>query len=256
VYDVDLRRKTYKMTTFDELRRRMEEARKKAEEDAKEARADEPSSDAPPDQSGKEMDVDFNVKETGQRRSLNGFETREVVMTIVFREKGKTLEESGGLVVTADSWMTPAIAAMREIAEFDVRYAQQLAGPMIAGASAEEMAAALAMYPMLKDGIARLRAESVKLEGTPILTTTTIESVKSAEQMADEKKRADADAGRVSVSGGIGGLVGGLARRAAQGREEPKPRAIFMTTTSEILKVSTDVTPADVAIPAGFTEVR
>src|SRR6266516_4578815 len=33
IYDLDMKRKTYKVTTFDELRRRMEEARKKAEED-------------------------------------------------------------------------------------------------------------------------------------------------------------------------------------------------------------------------------
>ncbi len=34
VYDLDLRKKTYKVTTFAELRRRMEEAQKKAQENA------------------------------------------------------------------------------------------------------------------------------------------------------------------------------------------------------------------------------
>jgi hypothetical protein len=255
VYDIDIRRKTYRVTTFEELRRRMEEARKKADENAKEAQAEQPS-DAPPDQSGKEMEVDFSVKETGQRKTINGFDTRQAIMTIVFREKGKTIEQSGGLVVTSDIWLAPRIAAMREIAEFDLRYAKALQGPMLAGASAEEMAAALAMYPMLKDGLARMREEGVKLEGTPILTTTTIESVKSAEQMAEEKKQTGADSGQATASGGIGGLVGGLARRATQRREEPKTRAAFMTTTSEVLKVTTDVTAADVAVPAGFKEAR
>src|SRR5947209_9682345 len=35
VYDLDLKKKSYKVTTFAELRRRMEEAQKKAEEDAR-----------------------------------------------------------------------------------------------------------------------------------------------------------------------------------------------------------------------------
>jgi len=35
IYDLDLKKKTYRVTTFDELRRRMEEAKKKAEEDAR-----------------------------------------------------------------------------------------------------------------------------------------------------------------------------------------------------------------------------
>ena len=51
-----------------------------------------------------------------------------------------------------------------------------------------------------------------------------------------------------------------MARRAAQkksdGQNESKDRATFMTMTSEMLKVSTDVSAADVAIPAGFKEGR
>ena len=144
---------------------------------------------------------------------------------------------------------------MREIAEFELRYARALQGPMITGASPEAMAAALAMYPMLKDGLLRMRDEAVKLDGTAILTTTTVDAVKSEEQLAAEKKSAEAES-RPSASGGVGGLVGGLARRATKGREEPKARATFMTTTNEVLKVTPDVAPADVGIPAGFREAK
>jgi hypothetical protein len=257
IYDLDIRRKTYKVTTFAELRRRMEEARRKAEEDAKKARAESnEQSDAPPDQSGKEMEVDFSVKETGQTKNINGFDTSQAIMTITLREKGKTLDESGGLVIASDIWLAPTIAAMREIAEFELRYAKALAGPMVAGASAEEMAAALAMYPMLREGLVRLRTEGAKLEGTPILTTTTIESVKSAEQLqAEQKQRAESDGSRPSS---VGGLVGGLARRAARrGQSDgPQARATFMTTTNEVLKVTTAVSAEDVAIPQGFKETQ
>ncbi len=87
------------------------------------------------------MEVDFDVKNTGQKKTINGFDTHQVVMTITVREKGKTLEESGGLVLTADMWLAPKIAAMKEIADFDMRYAQKLYGSMIEGVSAEQMAA-------------------------------------------------------------------------------------------------------------------
>jgi hypothetical protein len=253
IYELDVRKKTFTVTTFEELRRRMEEARKKAEADA--AKAQEKPAEAPPDQSGKEVEIDFTVKETGQRKTVNGFDTRQAIMTIAFREKGKTLEQGGGLVVTSDIWLAPRIAAMQEVAEFELRYAKALHGPMIAGASPEEMAAALALYPMLKDGLARMRDEAVKLDGTAILTTTTVESVKSEEQLATEKKSAEAE-GRPSVSGGIGGLVGGFARRAAQRNDPPKPRATFMTITNEVLKVTTDVAAADVSVPTGFREAK
>lgn len=254
LYELDVRKKTYTVTTFAELRRRMEEARKKAEADAARMKQEKPA-EAPPDQKGQEMEVDFSVKETGQRKAINGFDTHQAIMTIVFREKGKTLEQSGGLVITSDIWLAPRIAAMREIAEFELRYMRALQGPMVTGASPEEMAAALAMYPMLKDGLLRMRDEAVKLDGTPILTTTTVESVKSEEQLAAEKKSAEGES-KPSVSGGVGGLVGGLARRATKGPQEPKARATFMTTTNEVLKVTTDVSTADVGIPAGFRESK
>jgi hypothetical protein len=176
-------------------------------------------------------------------------------MTIGLREKGKTMEESGGLVLTSDMWMGPKIEAMKEIAEFEVRYAKQLAGPVVTGASPEEMAAALAMYPGMTEALARMRAESVNMDGTPILTTVTIDAVKSAAQLAEEQKQSDQSTSS-SNSRSVGGLIGGFARRATAKKEEPKARATFMTMTNEVLKVATDVPVADVAIPAGFKEAR
>jgi hypothetical protein len=152
-------------------------------------------------------------------------------------------------------WMAPKIAAMKEIVDFEVRYAKQLAGPVITGASPEEMAAALAMYPGMTEALARMRAESVNMDGTPILATVTIDAVKSAAQLAEEQKQGEQSASS-SNSRSVGGLIGGIARRATGKKEEPKSRATFMTMTNEVLKVATDVAAADVAIPAGFKETK
>ena len=84
-------------------------------------------------------------------------------MTITVREKGKTLEQGGGMVLKSDMWLAPTIAAMKEVADFDLKYAQ--------------------------------------------------------------KKGAD---GKASTA--------------------------FLTTTTEVLKVTTDVAAADVAIPAGYQQ--
>src|SRR5438105_2548406 len=141
IYDLDLKKKSYKVTTFAELRRRMEEAQKKAQEDARkqEGRGEKsaPSTTSNPDE--KQVEIDVDVKNTGQNKVINGFDTRQVVTTITLREKGKTLEQGGGMVTTADTWLAPKIAAMKEIVDFDVRYAQKLYGGMIAGVSAEQL---------------------------------------------------------------------------------------------------------------------
>ena len=204
-----------------------------------------------------EMEIDFDVKNTGAKKTINGFDTREAVVTITVREKGKTVEQGGGLILTSDQWLAPKIAAMKEIADFDMRYAQKLYGTMLAGVSAEQMAAAMAVYPMMKQALGKMSAEGGKIEGTAIQTTTTMDMVKSAEQIAEETKASENE-GKASASGGAGGLLGGFAKKMAQkkmgGDDAAKPRATFMTLTSEVLKVVTDVAPSDVAVPAGYKE--
>ena len=259
VYDVDLKKKSYTVTTFAELRRRMEEARKKADEDARKEAGREKDKPAAAEPNAKQVEIDFDVKNTGVKKAINGFDTHEAVMTVTVREKGRTLEQSGGLVLTSDMWLGPKIVAMKEITDFDMRYAQQLYGTMIAGVSAEQMAAAMAMYPMMKQAVGKMSAEGGRIEGTPIQTTTTMDAVKSPEQIAEEAKAGDNDS-KSGASGGVGGLLGGFAKKMAQkkmgGDDAAKPRATFMTMTSEVLKVVTDVSPAEVAVPAGFKENR
>ena len=178
-----------------ELRRRMKEAQERAQEEAKKEPGQEQKEQ---EASGKEVEVDFDLKETGQKRSIAGYDAREVIMTVTVREKGKTLEDAGGLVMTTDSWLGPDIPAMKELAEFEQRYWKAIA-PETAGMSAEQMAAVMAMYPMIKQAVDRMNRENVKLDGTPLATTMTFEAVKSKEQMA-QNQNSGGGGGRQSMS--------------------------------------------------------
>ena len=148
---------------------------------------------------------------------------------------------------------------MKEIADFDLRYAKLLYGTVIAGVPAEQAAAAMAMYPMMKQALGKVSAEGGKIEGSPILTSTTMDAVKSEAEIAEEAKSSGGDS-KSSTPATPGGLLGGFAKKMAAkkmgggGDDANKPRATFMTMTSEVLKISTDVSAADVAVPAGFKE--
>lgn len=245
IYDIDFGKKSYKVTTFEQVRQRMREAEERAKKD-QEKRKDEDK----PAEGGKEYEIDVATKETGARKSLNGYDTRQVVTTVTVREKGKTLEQSGGMVLTLDSWLAPTVAAMKEVQDFNLRYMQKLHGPMTPGASAEQMAAALAMYPMLKEALGRVNTEGSKLEGTAIATTMTVEAVKSPEQMEQQAEQEESSGG-----GGLGGMFARKIMKKKKAEDEgPKDRAKVMTTTHEVLKVATDVAPADVTIPADFKD--
>ena len=254
VYILDRKAKTYTVMTFADIRTRMEEARADTEKAAREQQAKEPG-EAPTQRSEQNVEFDLDVKRTGQKKSINRFDTEQALVTVTVRERGKTLDQSGGLVITTDLWLAPRLAETRELADFEMKYAQQLYGPMIAGASPQDMAAAMALYPMIKPALERMNAEAGKLEGTPIMTIVRVEAVKSTEQLAAEQKQRQ-ESSKPNLSGGVGGLIGGLGRRAAQQKMsgDPQPRAMVMTTTTEVLKVARDVSDSDVAIPAGFRQ--
>ncbi len=257
VYDLDIKRKTYTVTTFAELRRQFEQAQRDAEKASREERS-EPSKPAEKDPDAKEIEVDFDVKKTSETRNINGFATTKSVMTITVREKGKTLDQSGGLVMTSDLWLTPGAPSTKDLYDFDMRYAQKLYGPAMSGASAQDMATAMAMYPQMKPALDRMRAESGKLEGTAILTEMRMESVPpgTAGQTSAALPAPEPEQKRR----GLGGMLGGLKKMAEQANQDnsnkPAQRSIFLTTSVEMLKLTTDVDAASVAMPAGFSEKK
>jgi hypothetical protein len=256
IYDLDVKKKTYTVTTFAQLRKQMEEAKRDAEKSAREERAEEPSKPAEKDPNAKEFEVDFDMKNTGVSKTINGFDTKQTVVTITVREKGKTLNDAGGMVMTTDLWTAPNAPSNKDLIEFDMKYAQKLYGPMVVGASAQDMAMAMAMYPQIKPALDKMRAEGTKVEGTAILTDVKMEAVPpgTANQTAEAMPAAEEPKKK-----GFGGMLGGLKKMAEQSQknENSKPqRAIIMTTSVETLKLTTDVDAASVAIPAGFTEKK
>jgi hypothetical protein len=254
IYEVNIRDKSYRVITFAEMKKQIADAREKAE---KEARRQE-TRDQTKDPSQKEMEIEFSAKDTGQTRQVSGFSCREVVLTVTMREKGKTLEEAGGIVMTADTWLAPRVPAMKEVQDFDLRYAQAMADAL---PSTESLAQAFAMYPGMKDAMVRMQRESVNMNGTPIETVATFQTVMTKEQAAQAKKD-DSQSGGGSPGGAIGGMLGRFGRK----KEEPKPaesaaakptsdsdtRTTLMTATSTLLSVATSVSADEVAVPAGF----
>jgi hypothetical protein len=257
VYELDLKKKTYVVSTFDEMRRRLREAQEKAAKTAKTAGEDS-RKEAPP--SGKQMEFDFSMKESGQKRTINGYDCREVVMTIAGHEKGKTLEESGGMVMTSHLWIGPKIPAMNEISDFDMRYAKAMELAPGLGGSAEQTAMAMAMYPGMKDMMGKMQVESVNTDGTAILTEMTMEAVTSPAQMSGEQdQKRDSDSSSVTSIRGLGGLLGRKLTKKKEPETDPnKPqnRATIMTVSHELLKVETSVPDSDASIPAGFKEKK
>jgi hypothetical protein len=250
IYDLDVKKKTYTVTTFAELKKRIEEQRAKAEKQAAEARKEaEKEAEQEQQAPAKEFEVDFEMKEPGQTRTIVGHEARQVTMKATVREKGKTLQQSGGLVLTTDTWLAPKIEALNEIQDFDRRYALKMAELFgltgaSAAASVEQLTAMVAMYPGLQTAMEKMKAESEKVntEGTSVASALTITAWKSAQQVAQSEKED-------SQPTGLGGF---LAKKMMKKGDPSDPRTNLMTSTTELLKLTPDASPADVALPSGF----
>jgi hypothetical protein len=247
VYDLDMKKKTYTVTTFEELRRRAREAAEKAEKESQKeepGQAEEPKEKEKP---AKEYEFDFDVKETGQTRQIAGYNTRQTIATVTVREKGKTLEEGGGMVMINDLWLAPEVPQLKELFEFDMKYAQALSGPQSLEVSAEQMAQIMAVFPMIGKATERMEKDGAKYAGTALDTTITFETVKSKEQFAAAEQQQQSSGG-----GGIGGL---LAKKVLK-QGPPKQRSTVMTSNVLTLELATSVDAADLAIPADFKEKK
>src|SRR3954454_784497 len=110
--------------------------RAEAEKARQEQQKQEPTQPGEAQKAQKEYEVDFDVKDTGQKKAIAGYDTHETIVTVTVREKGKTLEDSGGIVMTNDMWLGPRIPQLKEFTDFDVRYWKQLQGPQATEMSA------------------------------------------------------------------------------------------------------------------------
>jgi hypothetical protein len=255
VYRIDFKGKSYKVQTFAELRKEWEETQAKMKEQAEKEKGKDTSGQP-------EFEIDVDVRKTGQAKAINGYDCQEVITTITMREKGKKLEDGGGMVITTDAWLGPKIPAMAEQIAFQRRYIEKVYGKDAAG-MARDMAQAMAMYPGMKAGMARMQNEAGKMDGTAVLTVVKFESVQTPEQAqakADQKQGGGLSG---ALPGGLGGMFGKKKKTeeppkdappAAETAAGPKNRTTIMTTTVELLSVETSVAAGDVDLPAGFKQ--
>ncbi len=244
VYKLDMKSKSYKVATFAELRAAFEKAKADAEKQKQEMK---PEDKKQVEDTAKQLEVDADVKETGQKKNILGYDTREVILTITAHEKGKKVEESGGFVLANDMWIGPKIAALDEVVQFQIRFIRAVYGEELI-ADMQQMASTIAMYPTLQPMSTKMAAERGKLQGTVLMSSTTFDAVKSPEDMKESQPQQTP-----TSTGGLGGM---LARRMMSKQSQPQQRATVLTTSHEFLSVSPTVSAEDVALPANFKEKK
>jgi hypothetical protein len=249
VYSLDPKHKEYRVQTFAELRAEAEKARADAEKQMQKMPPEQRTDASQPPES--QMTIDVDVKNTDARKTILGQEAHESIVTVTMHQQGKTLEDGGGFVITTDEWLVPKVAALDEVAAFEMKFFQAVYGQTFV-LDPQQMAQMNAAFPAFKSLAERAQTEGRKLQGTAVSSVTVFESVKSADQMKD----ATASQQQQQQSSGGGGIGGMFAKKFAPKPQPTEQRSKTMTSTRDVLTIDTTVAAADLAIPAGFKEKK
>jgi hypothetical protein len=218
--DIDLEKKTYSVITFADFGKAMQKLSQKMGQKNDSA----------------QMNFKADVKNTGATRTINGFQTKEMVLTLTIEGQDEKSGQKGGMNVVTDMWLAPNLPGYDEVKNFYARMAQKLAfapgmggfGAMMGGQQAG-----------LAKGMSEMYKETSKIDGVPVLQVIrmggTMEGMSEADMARMQQAQAEAEqqrqqqgppptAGEVAGSaagsaatnaaasrmGRLGGLAGGL----------------------------------------------
>jgi hypothetical protein len=259
IYQLDVKKKEYKVVTFAEMRQQLKDAQEKMAQQKKEMSAKDKED---LENATKQLEFEADVKETGQKKSIAGYDTHEVVLTITAHEKGKKIEESGGFIMASDMWLAPKVAGLDEITAFEMKFVQAVYGQAL-GIDPQQMGQMIAMYPMFAKMATEMQAQKGKLQGTALTTAMSFQVMKSAEAMSQASSQSSSSSGNSSSGSSSGGGIGGMLARklgprsSGSGSSNPNdPKTTIMTSTTERLSIEASASADDVAIPAGFKEKK
>ena len=272
IVSLDHKKKTYSVMTFAEMKAQMEKAMAAMKSPPK----NQPPSKADPEKPDVKVEPKINVKDTGETKVINGFNTRKVILTVEIEGEDQKTKDKGAMGADTELWLTKDISGFDEQNKFYAKYAQKMASPELVKAvkpspgmgqnpqTAESMAAMRKKMEGL-DGVPILTIMSFNLSGTPSAETKEQSNSRQTPTKKEEEQPENVGAAIGKALGGFGGF-GGFGKKKK--KEEPAPpaqtsqpstnsdekvSATLMTTTTELKGFSTSAVDGGLfEVPAGY----
>lgn len=260
ITDIDSVKKTYSVITFADMAKAMQQMSDKVAEKGTAEKGKEQKAD---------MNFKASLKETGEKKVISGFNTKEVVLTIEMEATDQKSGSKGALSVVSDMWLTPQVPGYEDIKDFYKRMATKLAWTPGGNAMAMQRG------DMMK-GMGQLAKESAKLEGVPILQIIKMGVAGDGTGMppsaSAEKPRQAAPppptAGEMAASAIAGRFgVGGFGKKKKPVEEQPAQTTTASAQSSDssgsLIEMTTESTNFSTAsidasrfdVPTGFKKV-
>jgi hypothetical protein len=147
ITNINFDKKQYSVMTFAQMKQMLEEMSRKMK--------------SSPDAQKANVDFKVSAKDTGEKKTIAGFDTHEMILTLEMQGTDEQTGNKGGMVVTTDMWLAAKAAGYNEIADFYKRMSQKLDW-------APNSMGAFGNRPDMSKGFAELYKESAKLDGMPV----------------------------------------------------------------------------------------
>ena len=225
---IDNNKKTYSVTTFNELGAITGDALKKSE-----------------------AEITVDVKETGQRRDINGFKAHEVIMSMDM-DNPQARQAGMKMRMEMDMWISPDVPGGGELRAFYQRNAERFPWAAMAGGAGRGGQGA-------PKGIADLQRKMATMNGVPVLQIMRMKTAGNEAQMGQAQEKMAKACAQIEEMKAKGGQQAAMAEQMLT-RMNCKSAgggggALF-ETTMESSGFSTSAIPeAMLSVPAGYKQV-
>ncbi len=250
ITQLNFEKKTYSTITFAEMRQRMEEAMQKMK--GKQA--------AQPEQ-GAQMKFKVSSKETGQKKTISGYEAKEVVLTIEMDATDQTKGTQAAANIESHVWLAPDIDGYGEVRDFERKMAAQIG--MLPDQQMAEMRQSM-------QGMVEVNKQMAEMKGIPVLTVMDMGMPAGAMEGAQQQQQQQPQAQQNNDSGGglsglaARGILGGFGRKKKANADQPDnanaspvpPGTLMQTTTESSGFSAAPVDTSKFEVPGGFTRLQ
>jgi hypothetical protein len=215
---------------------------------------------------------EITVKETGEKKVINGFDCARFIITWLVETENIETGERAKNIMTNDLWNTPETkdirALQQEEMEFTQAYLKKL-GLDITSQETKKLGLSFVAGMLggdeksMEGNVREIQEKMSKVKGYPIATSVKWEVIgeaKATPPPAEGGGSGGGQSGGLDISKGIGGLLSGLAKKAATPKTDgapPREGNVVFDTYVEVKRIdASPIAAGEFEVPAGYKLVK
>jgi hypothetical protein len=196
---------------------------------------------------------ELTMKETGEKKSINGFPCRKYLLTWLVETENVETGEKGKSLMTGEFWTTPETGKIKQLKQeeehFNRAYLKKL-GMDISPGDMKRFGLNI-LGSMAGSSGQDLKKEMAKMKGYPIVTSVKWEMEKEGGEAASEEE------GGIDLTKGVGGFLGGLKKKAMKKRGGKSKKRPAFESYVEIKSIDAKPVSGDLfQIPSGYKKAK